>query len=258
MKASRKFSVLGSTVALIGVLFLLASAGCGDKTTSPPANRNPTVQSVNVNPSTVNAGGLATVTVTANDPDGDALTYAYTPNGGAVSGSGSQVTWTAPGNAGAYSVSVQVSDGKGGSATGSGNLTVNPAVTQIVGTAGLPAGSAGDLSNAKVSIYTSLDTWNLNQPVKFGAVTGAGATVSFTLADNIVPGNYYLDVWKDIDNSATWSVGDFVGWYGTGGLGSPTLTQFSINSGQTVNTGKINMYLLVAETAGKGLKKVTP
>ncbi len=117
-----------------------------------------------------------------------------------------------------------------------------PTVTQIVGSVQFPAGTSGDLSNAKVSIYTSWDNWDANQPIKFGACSGSGASVSFVIID-VLPGNYYLDVWKDIDNSATWSVSDYVGWYGSGGLGSPSLTQFQITEGQTFSCS-IDMYII--------------
>ncbi|PKP02907.1 MAG: hypothetical protein CVU14_02655 [Bacteroidetes bacterium HGW-Bacteroidetes-9] len=205
-------------------------------------NKNPTVTSVVVNPASVNANGIASVTVTASDPDNDPLTYSYTVTGGAITGSGPAVSWTAPAAEGAHSITVTVSDGNGGQATGNGALTVLQAVTQVTGSAMFPAGTSGDLSNAKVSLYTTLDNWNWNQPIKFGAVSGAGATVSFTLT-NVNPGNYYLDVWKDIDNSGTWTSGDYVGWYGSGGLGSPALTEFQIAQGQTVNLS-VNMYII--------------
>lgn len=117
-----------------------------------------------------------------------------------------------------------------------------PTVTQVVGTAQFPAGTSGDLSNAKVSLYTSWDNWLSNQPIKFAACSGSGASVSFVIA-NVLPGNYYLDVWKDIDNSATWTSGDYIGWYGSGGLGSPSLTEFQIIEGQTF-TANVNMYII--------------
>ena len=111
-------------------------------------------------------------------------------------------------------------------------VVVTPGVTQVTGTATFAAGSSGDLSNAKVSLYTSLANWNTNTPVKFGVVSGSGASATFVLA-GLNPGNYYLDVWKDNDNNATWSTGDFVGWYGSGGLGSPNLTEFQIADEET-------------------------
>lgn len=209
-------------------------------------NSNPTISSVMVTPASVSPGAVATVTVAASDPDGDALSYAYTATGGAIQGTGNVATWTAPNQAGAYSVTVGVSDGNGGTASASGSLTVTAAVTKVVGTAQFPAGTSGDLSNAKVSLYTSYENWNANQPIKFGAVSGAGASVTFELT-NVLPGNYYLDVWKDIDNSATWTLGDYVGWYGSGGLGSPQLTEFQITEGQTFSCS-INMYIIAAKS----------
>jgi hypothetical protein len=118
----------------------------------------------------------------------------------------------------------------------------NSSNTIIKGTAYFPAGTSGDLSNAKVSIYTSYDNWLNNQPIKFVSVSGGGASVTFQISD-VLPGNYYLDVWKDIDNSAGWSVADYVGWYGSGGLGSPSLTEFQITDGQTF-VADIPMYII--------------
>ncbi len=233
---------------MLALIYAISVSSCK----KDDANGNPTISSVAINPASVNANGIVSVTVTATDPDNDPLTYAYTVTGGAISGSGSSVSWTAPSAAGAHSLTVTVSDGKGGSSTGNGALTVMPAVTQITGTAKFPAGTSGDLSNSKVSIYTSWDNWVNNQPIKFGAVTGSGASVSFTLT-NVNPGNYYLDVWKDIDNSGTWSVPDYVGWYGSGGLGSPSLTEFQIADGQTFSCS-VDMYILFKKSGFPGLK----
>jgi len=234
-------------IVFTGIL-AIATISCKKDAT----NKNPTVTSVVVSPGSVNANGIVNVSVTASDPDGDALTYGYTVTGGSVQGTGANVTWTAPSAAGAHSITVTVLDGKGGQAVGNGSLTVLPAVTQITGTAKFPAGTSGDLSNAKVSIYTSYDNWVNNQPIKFGSVTGSGASVSFTLS-NVNPGNYYLDVWKDIDNSGAWSVTDYVGWYGSGGLGSPSLTEFQIADGQTFNC-TVDMYILAKKSGAPWIK----
>lgn len=117
-----------------------------------------------------------------------------------------------------------------------------PVVTQVKGTASFPAGTSGDLSNAKVSLYLTIDDWNSNSPIMFSAVTGGGASAAFTLS-NLNAGNYYLDVWKDIDNSGDWSSGDYIGWYGSGGLGSPALTPFQLATGATFNCN-VTMYII--------------
>ena len=220
---------------------VLLLSGC--KTTTESKNNPPVISAVNVNPQTVNTGGNATVTVTASDQDNNPLTYTYVPNGGAISGTGSTVNWTAPGTAGAYSVAVTVTDGEGGEATGSGNLNVTapPVVTQVIGTASFPPGVNGNLNNAQVALYTSIANWNVYSPIKFVAVSSSGASASFTIP-NVNPGNYYLDVWKDNDNDNVWSVGDFVGWYGSGALSAPELTEFQISEGQTVT---INVSMIV-------------
>ena len=235
--------IILSTLTVSVMMILVLSTSCKKE----DENSNPVISAVTVTPGSVAANGTVTVAVTASDSDGDALTYTYTATGGAVQGNGANATWTAPAQAGSYSVTVTVNDGKGGSTSSNGALSVTAPVTQITGTASFPAGTSGDLSNAKVSIYTSLDNWNNNSPVKFGTVSGSGASVSFTLS-NINPGNYYLDVWKDVDNNGIWTTGDYVGWYGSGGLGSPALTEIQITEGQTFSC-TVEMY--IAKKSGK-------
>ena len=59
----------------------------------------------------------------ASDPDEDELSYAWSADGGNISGEGFVVTWTAPEASGAYIITVQVTDGRDGEATT--QLTVN-------------------------------------------------------------------------------------------------------------------------------------
>jgi len=227
-----------SPLVLLGTALLLS----GFLLTSCKKNVSPVVVSVVINPTAVDPGQTANVAVTATDADSDPLTYVYIVNGGAINGMGPMVQWIAPSTSGAYSLTVTVSDGQGGTAQGNGALTVNTVVTftGVSGTCSFLAGTAGDLNNSKVSLYTSLDNWNNNSPIKFGAVTGSGASATYRLSAN--PGNYYLDIWKDNDNNGFWSNDDFIGWYGSGGLGAPALTEIQLQQAQNF-TSNITMYI---------------
>jgi len=106
--------------------------------------------------------------------------------------------------------------------------------TKITGKASLQAGTPGDLGNALVSIYLSVDDWNNYNPVLTADVSGSGAKVTFVFHD-VAPGSYYLDLWVDNDLSDDWSLGDFVGWYGSGTKNAPSLSPFMVAEGKTVN-----------------------
>ena len=58
----------------------------------------------------------------AVDPDGDKLSYEWSITGGKITGSGNKIIWTAPGVAGTYSISVEVTCNNG---------TTNPSTIQI-------------------------------------------------------------------------------------------------------------------------------
>jgi hypothetical protein len=118
-------------------------------------------------------------------------------------------------------------------------------VQKVNGTISFPAGVSGDLSNTKVSLYLSYTEWQNNSPVSFVRTSGGGASATYEFS-SINTGNYYMDAWKDIDNSGTWSVGDYIGWYGSGGLGAPALTPFQVASGQTF-TANMSMYIIAKD-----------
>ncbi len=66
-----------------------------------------------------------TIECIAEDPDGDELSYSWPrPTGGKIQGEGAQVGWTAPGVPEDYTVTVIVTDGRGGEAEASVDFTV--------------------------------------------------------------------------------------------------------------------------------------
>jgi len=87
-------------------------------------NQSPTISSLTANPSSVSPNRTSTITCSASDPDGNTLTYSWTATGGAISGTGSQVTLTAPSTEGIYTITCAVDDGNGGTDKKSVNLEV--------------------------------------------------------------------------------------------------------------------------------------
>jgi len=98
-----------------------------------PANRPPTVVA-RCEPCTVEVGKTSTVTADATDPDGDPLTYRWSaPTGSLTNPTARQTPWTAPNQEGPVQLTVQVNDGKSGTANSSVTIQViRPAVKEIV------------------------------------------------------------------------------------------------------------------------------
>jgi outer membrane protein OmpA-like peptidoglycan-associated protein len=95
-------------------------------------NRPPTVRA-RCEPCTVEVGKTSMVSADASDPDGDALTYRWSTAAGQLSNpSDRQSPWTAPMVEGPVAVTVEVNDGKGGTATDAVTIQViKPAVKQF-------------------------------------------------------------------------------------------------------------------------------
>ncbi len=118
--------------AAVGAILAL-SAGCfhearpGDDPT--PGNQPPTITDLSANPAQifVSSGESAAIAVTASDSDGDPLSYSWSATSGFLTGAGASVTYTAASCcAGVQTITVTVSDGRGGSAQQSVNVDVRP------------------------------------------------------------------------------------------------------------------------------------
>lgn len=104
---------------IILVLAILLVAGC------TPPNQPPFISSLTASNERVSPSGSCQVKCVASDPDGDELSYAWSASGN-VSGEGSTVTWMAPAAPGDYTITVKVTDGRGGEAAA--ELTIGVAV----------------------------------------------------------------------------------------------------------------------------------
>jgi hypothetical protein len=125
--------LISSIVALFLFLTTFALAGCGasEKPLSPSAvqlpNCAPRIDQV-ISQNTANISAPVEITCKAIDPDGDLLAYSWAASSGNITGSGPTIIWISPPEPGAYSVTANVTDGKGGedSKTITINITSQP------------------------------------------------------------------------------------------------------------------------------------
>jgi len=212
-----KFSFLMFTLLSVVVLF-----------NSCEKNKNPIIEDVVFDPDTINANGITNVSVSASDPDGDKLTYTYSVSGGTISGVGDEVQWKSPATAGEHSLTATADDGNGGQIEKTVKINIEEPVTQISGIASMQGG--GYLTDAKVFLYAEYPT--AATPVKNQTVNAIGSMAVFNFT-GIAAGDYYILLWKDCDKNKSASVGDYIGWYGTGIYESPYYTKITVADRET-------------------------
>jgi outer membrane protein OmpA-like peptidoglycan-associated protein len=137
----------------------------------------------------------------ASDPDNDPLTYTWSSTGGKVDGNGPQVRWLSAGTPlGSYTITAKVDDGRGGSASSSVAIRVEPKPNHPP-TITCSADRSSVYSGEKVHITTNASdpdgdpltyTWHANA----GQIVGSGAAVDFDTT-GLAPGNYTVTVRVD-------------------------------------------------------------
>jgi len=95
---------LAIMVTLVIVVLLLASS-CD--------SQRPVITNLEAQAEWIAPLGSLQVTCNASDPDGDELSYEWSTTGGNITGTGSQVIWTAPEEVGMYDITVVVEDSQG-------------------------------------------------------------------------------------------------------------------------------------------------
>ncbi|MCK4580931.1 MAG: hypothetical protein KAU10_06230 [Dehalococcoidia bacterium] len=113
--------------------------GSGFVTALAAANHPPEIVSLEADEDMLSPEDECRIECSAEDPDGDSLSYEWKAEKGDISGEGPVVTWIAPRRDGTYDITVVVSDGQGKSATESVTIDVGdtgpPKIKDVIATA---------------------------------------------------------------------------------------------------------------------------
>jgi outer membrane protein OmpA-like peptidoglycan-associated protein len=175
----------------------------------PPPPNHPPVVTASANPTRVFAGSgdSAVVQAQASDPDNDPLTYTWSASGGAIEGTGAEVRWNSNGVAeGSYTMTVKVDDGKGGTASASTGVRVEPRPNRpptINCTANPATVEVGQRSNISATANDpDNDPLTYSYTASGGQITGSGANVQLETA-GVAPGSYTVNCHVDDGRGGT-------------------------------------------------------
>ena len=148
-----------------------------------PPNEPPVILSLTTNEEWVVPSGSCQVECIASDSDGDSLGYVWSASGGDIFREGSVVTWIAPDAPGAYTITVEVADGRGDEATKQLTLDVRvnqPPVIKSLTAALQVVKQAGSTSIECVAYDPDGDELSYQWTPIRGHISGQGAAVTWT------------------------------------------------------------------------------
>jgi hypothetical protein len=187
--AKKNSLVIISTVIVVAAVLLFASS-CN--------SLRPVITSLEAEADWTAPMGSLLVTCNASSPNGDDLIYEWSTTGGTITGTGPEVTWTAPDSAGFYDVTVTVTDGNGGEVMSQVTITVRannpPYISSLVADADwtTPSGSLQVTCNATDPDGDELSyEWSASG----GSITGTDAAVNWIAPEEI--GMYGITVVVD-------------------------------------------------------------
>lgn len=165
--------------------------------TPAAVNHAPSISSISASPAIISTGAVSAITCLATDSDGDLLIYTWSAASGSISGTGSAVSWTAPALSSTYTITVTVSDSRGGSVQSSTNVVVTrginspPVISSLVPN---PARiSTGTVSAITCTVSDAdADTLTYTWSAASGTIVGAGSTINWTAP--VSSGNYTISV----------------------------------------------------------------
>jgi Bacterial Ig domain len=197
MNRKRLAIIIGIVVAVVVVVVLLDTM---------LANHRPAITGLEAAQERVSPSGTCQIVCNATDSDGDELRYGWSADGGAISGEGATVTWTAPGSVGSYNVTVIVLDSHGTGITDYVTVTVRrnnaPAINSLVASSAwaLPSGSLNVTCDAS---DPDGDELSYEWTASGGNISGTGADVGWAAPQQVGVYNITVVVRDGHGTSAT-------------------------------------------------------
>lgn len=174
---------------IIPVVAILFISGC------TPANQPPVISSLTADEEQVSPSGNCLVRCVVSDPDGDELNYTWSASGGSISGDESIVTWIAPEEVGAYTITVKLTDGRSGEATAQVTIDVfinHPPVIDSLVTEALDVRKATPCVIECIASDPDGDELSYAWLPSRGSISGEGAVITWTAPNTY--GTYTITV----------------------------------------------------------------
>jgi len=95
-------------------------------TPEPKGNKPPVISSLEAEYTNVYPGGASDIRCVVSDPEGDAVQFKWSCDGGTLTGDGASITWELPNDYGDYHIMVIAEDGNEGSAEATLTISVIP------------------------------------------------------------------------------------------------------------------------------------
>ena len=162
-------------------------------------NKPPYIYSLVTDADWTTPSGSIQVICTASDPDDDELNYQWISTGGDITGTGSEVIWTAPEDTGKYDITVVVTDDHGSSATKQVCSTVvigePPNIETLLITAehcylrayswGYKVGKEQEY-RIECTVTDVVNELSYNWSCEYGAISGGNSVITWTAPDEYV------------------------------------------------------------------------
>ena len=159
-------------------------------TTAPPAN-HPPVATLSPPTATIHEGEAVSFNVGATDEDGDALTVDLDFGDGSAHGTQTGIVGHSYTTTGNYTATLTVSDGRGGAASQTASITVQPAAIGSLVVHLAADKSGGDISNGPITVTFTASVENDDgTPLQYTFAFGDGETSTVTQAGNVITHDY--------------------------------------------------------------------